>query len=158
MTTGFVERMGSQLVLDGSPFRSAGANNYYFAFREGDEQTRLLDLAESLSLNVLRIWAFNDFKPAAGGALPGESDVCFQFMRPGGRWPELREGARGSGAAGPGGEAGRRARNPTDSDVDELLARLRRDASVSTVDEPADPTTFTATGARSPPFRVGSML
>ncbi len=92
---GFVERMGSQLVLDGSPFRLAGANNYYFAFRDGDEQTRLLDLAESLSLNVLRIWAFNDFKPGALGALPGESDVCFQFMRPGGQWPELREGALG---------------------------------------------------------------
>ncbi len=72
----------------------AGANNYYFAFVEGDQQARLLELADRVCLNVLRIWAFNDFQ-RGGGALPGETDVCFQFMRPGSQMPELREGALG---------------------------------------------------------------
>ena len=72
-----------------------GANNYYFAFSGANGQARLLDLVCQAGLNVLRIWAFNDFKPVRGGAIPADTDVCFQFMRPGRERPELRDGPVG---------------------------------------------------------------
>jgi mannan endo-1,4-beta-mannosidase len=72
-----------------------GANNYYFAFSGANGQARLLDLVCQAGLNVLRIWAFNDFKPVRGGAIPADTDICFQFMRPGRDRPELRDGPVG---------------------------------------------------------------
>ncbi len=72
-----------------------GANIYYFAFSTADDQARLLDLACQARLNVLRIWAFNDFKPQRDRALPADTDICFQFLRPGSDGPEPRDGPFG---------------------------------------------------------------
>jgi mannan endo-1,4-beta-mannosidase len=92
----FVQRQSSQLLLNGEAFRIVGANIYYFAFSEQADQMRLLDIAEDFGVNVLRIWAFKDHVTAAPNSpLPGDTEVCFQFLAPGASEPELREGAFG---------------------------------------------------------------
>ncbi len=70
---GFVQRSGQQLLVNGAPFRIAGANNYYLAYVQEDVQNAVLDLVTPLKLNTLRIWAYLD-APA-----PGPGDVYFQF-------------------------------------------------------------------------------
>ena len=93
---GFVQRQSDRLVLGEDTFRIAGANIYYFAFSAETDQIRLLDLASDFGLNVLRIWAFNDFvNLPPNSSTPAETDVCFQFLNPGASAPELREGAFG---------------------------------------------------------------
>ena len=86
---GFVERRGDQLWLQDRPFRIAGANIYSLAYRTEEEQNRLLDLARKFHCNVLRIWAFLDRH------LPGENEVCFQWLPAGSATPEIREGEYG---------------------------------------------------------------
>lgn len=92
----FVQRQSDRLVLGSDAFRIVGANIYYFAFSAESDQIRLLDLASDFGLNVLRIWAFNDFiNLPPNPPVPAETDVCFQFLNPGASSPELREGAFG---------------------------------------------------------------
>lgn len=56
--TDFVRRDGSKLMLNGSDFRIAGANNYYVAYVEEPVARAVYALAESAGLNVMRLWAF----------------------------------------------------------------------------------------------------
>jgi mannan endo-1,4-beta-mannosidase len=93
---GFVQRQSDHLVLDGATFRIAGANIYYFAFSEQPAQMRLLEVADDFGLNVLRIWAFNDHRTdPPNPPIPSDTEVCFQFLAPGGSAPELRQGPFG---------------------------------------------------------------
>ena len=65
---GLVRRDGGRFVLDGSTFIVAGANCYYLAYSNAAEDgsfehewvEEVLEEAQSLSLNVLRVWAFQD--------------------------------------------------------------------------------------------------
>jgi mannan endo-1,4-beta-mannosidase len=52
--TGFVRAEGSGFVVDGKPFRVAGANNHYLTFGSEAEVLRVLDDAVALQVNVLR--------------------------------------------------------------------------------------------------------
>lgn len=52
--TNFVQRDGSQLVLDGKPFRVAGVNNHYLPFASRAEVVRVLDDAVAMGANVVR--------------------------------------------------------------------------------------------------------
>lgn len=54
----FVERRKEGLFLGQEPFRIAGANNYYLGAVEEATARGVLDLAESIGCNTLRIWAF----------------------------------------------------------------------------------------------------
>ena len=93
---GFVQTQEGHLVVNGDAFHIVGANIYYFAFSTQADQTRLLDLASDFNLNVLRIWAFNDFiNVPPNPPIPGDSDVCFQFLNPGANAPEIRDGPFG---------------------------------------------------------------
>jgi mannan endo-1,4-beta-mannosidase len=70
-----IGRSGSTLTLEGHPFRALGANLYYlqqmFAYDElgvggAAEQARAaLDAMVCLSMNVVRLWAFNDSKDSS---------------------------------------------------------------------------------------------
>jgi mannan endo-1,4-beta-mannosidase len=92
----FVQRQSDRLVLGTEAFHIVGANIYYFAFSAEPDQIRLLDLAADFGFNVLRIWAFNDFiNLPPNPPVPADTDVCFQFLNPGGSAPELREGPFG---------------------------------------------------------------
>ncbi len=51
---GFVQRDGSNLVLDGKPFRVAGVNNHYLPFASRAEVVRVLDDAVAMGANVVR--------------------------------------------------------------------------------------------------------
>jgi mannan endo-1,4-beta-mannosidase len=93
--SGFVERQSDSLVLNGAPFHIVGANIYYFGYGEEADQMSLLDIAESFGVNVLRIWAFNDYKDTPQNPLPGDAEVCFQFLDPATGTPQLREGPFG---------------------------------------------------------------
>src|SRR5437763_13740814 len=86
---GFVQRLGQQLLLDGRRFRIAGANTYYLGYVEEPIQTAVLDLAESLQLNSMRIWAFLDT-----GA-PGPTNVYFQFWNPASQMLQYHDGPNG---------------------------------------------------------------
>jgi mannan endo-1,4-beta-mannosidase len=67
---GPLRRNGSALVLEGAPFRALGANLYYlqqmFAYDElgmhgsAAAARAALDATVCLSMNVVRLWAFND--------------------------------------------------------------------------------------------------
>lgn len=93
--SGFVQRQGEKLVLNGAPFHIVGANIYYLGYVEEADQMRLLDIADNFGVNVLRLWAFNDYKGTPDKPIPGDTDVCFQYMAPGADVPQLQEGPFG---------------------------------------------------------------
>ncbi len=63
---GFVTRVGEEFMLDGKPFRFAGANAYYLmTYATGPDHSRAsvdedIRDAAAMQLKVLRTWAFND--------------------------------------------------------------------------------------------------
>lgn len=88
--SGFVQRLGAQLFLQGRPFRIAGSNNYYLAYVDESALNAALDLAESFGMNVLRTWAFLDSeKPPAAG------EICFQYWDAAANEPRIQEGEDG---------------------------------------------------------------
>jgi mannan endo-1,4-beta-mannosidase len=61
----FVERKGSQFVLDGKAFYINGWNSYWFMVQSVDVYTRprvseMLKIGAKMGLTVCRTWAFND--------------------------------------------------------------------------------------------------
>lgn len=86
---GFIQRLRGQLLLSGKPFRIAGANTYYFTYVEEAVQKGVLDMADALQLNALRIWAFFDANA------PGHGDVYFQSWNTASQRPEIHDGPNG---------------------------------------------------------------
>jgi mannan endo-1,4-beta-mannosidase len=88
--SGFVQRLGPHLLLDGQDYRIAGGNNYYLAYVDAPTQDSVLALAQSFGMNALRIWAFLDTpKPP----VPGE--VSFQYWDPKTKQPLVNDGPNG---------------------------------------------------------------
>jgi mannan endo-1,4-beta-mannosidase len=87
--SGFVQRLGSRLLVDGQAFRIAGANNYYLGYVLEPVLESVLDLATSMSLNVLRIWAFWDHAEAT------DTGVYFQAWDTAARAPAIHDGPSG---------------------------------------------------------------
>ncbi|WP_051326644.1 cellulase family glycosylhydrolase [Aliagarivorans taiwanensis] len=56
----FITQQGEQLLLDGQPFRFSGSNNYYMHYGDNKAITSVLDDAQAMGLNALRIWGFMD--------------------------------------------------------------------------------------------------
>jgi hypothetical protein len=54
--SGFVQRLGPQLLHNGDPFPIVGTNTYYLAYVEESTLIGALDLAVSFGMNVLRTW------------------------------------------------------------------------------------------------------
>src|ERR1700761_6626398 len=95
--SGFVQRQRDQLVLNGEKFRIVGGNIYYFGFRDPTEQASLLQIADNFGVNVLRIWAFNDYRTDKGPPVPRDTDIYFQFLPADGSAPRHHEGPNGLG-------------------------------------------------------------
>ncbi|HET9219440.1 MAG TPA: hypothetical protein VFR18_20805, partial [Terriglobia bacterium] len=53
----FVTRIGSELYLQGRPFRFAGSNNYYPIYKSPFMLTALLDKASASNFAVMRVWS-----------------------------------------------------------------------------------------------------
>jgi len=56
----FVTRSGSELYLNGKPFRFAGSNNYYPIYKSPLMVTSLLDKAAASDFAVMRVWSTVD--------------------------------------------------------------------------------------------------
>jgi len=54
----FVTQQGNQLMLDGELFRFAGTNNYYMHYKSDEMITSVLDDAQKMGLNAIRVWGF----------------------------------------------------------------------------------------------------
>ncbi|MEZ9577958.1 MULTISPECIES: cellulase family glycosylhydrolase [unclassified Vibrio] len=54
----FVSQKGNQLILDGQPYRFAGTNNYYMHYKSDAMITSVLDDAQDMGLNSIRVWGF----------------------------------------------------------------------------------------------------
>jgi len=75
----FVERKGSQFVLDGKAFYINGWNSYWFMVQSVDAYTRprvgeMLKAGAKMGLTVCRTWAFNDGDYNALQTSPGVFD------------------------------------------------------------------------------------
>ena len=88
--SGFVQRLGPQLLHNGDPFPIVGTNTYYLAYVEESTLIGALDLAVSFGMNVLRTWAFLDTEKA-----PGPGEVSFQYWDAATKAPRLQDGENG---------------------------------------------------------------
>lgn len=73
---GFVERNGTQFMLDGSAFYINGWNSYWLMDHAADEYTKprvraMLQAGAKMGLTVCRTWAFNDGAYNALQSSPG---------------------------------------------------------------------------------------
>src|SRR5271157_2210870 len=93
----FVRANGTQLSLDGQPFRVAGANNYYLGFAPDTMVEPVLELAAQMGLNALRTWAFVDCGAAAPGVPPAnaKSGVYFHYQNSTTGNPDYNDGPNG---------------------------------------------------------------
>ncbi|KAK9284431.1 hypothetical protein L1049_023604 [Liquidambar formosana] len=74
---GFVERNGTQFMVDGSPFYISGWNSYWLMDQAVDEYSRprvraMLRAGAKMGLTVCRTWAFNDGAYNALQISPGQ--------------------------------------------------------------------------------------
>ena len=95
---GFVQRHGSELRLDGRPFRFAGASNYYLMYKSPLMVDAVLEAAAGADFRVLRIWGSLDIgdpnDPAT--SIRGSSDgVYFQYWDPVAGAPAYNDGPTG---------------------------------------------------------------
>src|SRR3954471_14743977 len=94
--SGFVTRAGTQLLLDGQPFRFAGTNNYYLHYQSAVARDNVLDKAAASGLQAVRTWA--GFDPgAADGANPtsgSQNGVYLQYWDGSGH-PKYNDGTDG---------------------------------------------------------------
>ncbi|XP_057455656.1 mannan endo-1,4-beta-mannosidase 2 [Lotus japonicus] len=75
----FVERNGTQFVVDGKPFYINGWNSYWFMVQSVDDYTKprvreMLKAGAKIGLTVCRTWAFNDGDYNALQTSPGVFD------------------------------------------------------------------------------------
>jgi mannan endo-1,4-beta-mannosidase len=77
----FVSRVGSELRLEGKPFRFGGANNYYLMYKSPTMVDNLLTSAATHHLRVLRMWGSLDIGNQDGSnSIHGKADgVYFQY-------------------------------------------------------------------------------
>ncbi|KAL5538847.1 hypothetical protein UlMin_043742 [Ulmus minor] len=75
----FVERNGSQFMLNGKPFYINGWNSYWFLYHSAEEYNRprvteMLEAGAKMGLTVCRTWAFSDGSYNALQISPGQFD------------------------------------------------------------------------------------
>jgi mannan endo-1,4-beta-mannosidase len=93
----FVRARGTQLSLDGQPFRVAGANNYYLGFAPDSMVESVLEMAAQMGLNALRTWAFVDCGAGVPGVAPANAKgaVYFHYQNSNTGDPDYNDGADG---------------------------------------------------------------
>ncbi|HEX3046490.1 MAG TPA: hypothetical protein VHY08_17165 [Bacillota bacterium] len=69
--SGFVYTSGTHFELDGHPFYVTGSNHHYLHFASPTEINNTLQDAQTMGINVLRLWAFLDIGSPDGSASGG---------------------------------------------------------------------------------------
>ena len=94
--SGFVTRAGSQLLLDGRPFRFAGTNNYYLHYQSAIARDNVLDKAAASGFDVVRTWGWFDTGTADGSnpTAGSQNGVYLQYWDGSGH-PRYNDGADG---------------------------------------------------------------
>jgi mannan endo-1,4-beta-mannosidase len=94
-STDYVTRSGSELTLDGRPFRFAGTNNYYLMYSSQTMVDDVLARAAAARFTVLRTWGWLDIGNADGSnSVSGKKNgVYFQYWD--GQAPAYNDGADG---------------------------------------------------------------
>jgi len=93
---GFLTARGTELYLDGRPFRAAGSNSYWPAFAPAPVVDRIFDAAAENHFTVMRMWAFNDIGDPADPSTsvdPQNTSTYFQYWD--GTGPARNEGENG---------------------------------------------------------------
>ena len=85
-----VQRLGTQLLDQGNPFRIVGANTYYLAYVDEATLSAALDLVAAFGMNVVRTWAFLDSPEP-----PGPHGLCFQYWDASAGAPRINDGEYG---------------------------------------------------------------
>src|SRR3954454_17237104 len=70
---GFVTRAGSDLKLNGKPFKFYGSNNYYLMYKSRLMVDDVFGDAQAAGFTVLRTWGWLDLAPDGSGAADGVS-------------------------------------------------------------------------------------
>jgi mannan endo-1,4-beta-mannosidase len=94
--TPFVVRKGTQLYLDGRPFRFNGSNNYYPIFKSQLMVDALFEKAADSNFDVMRVWGALDIGNADGSnSVDGgpKEGVYFQYWN--GTEPAINPGSDG---------------------------------------------------------------
>ena len=93
--TPFVVRRGTQLYLDGRPFRFAGSNNYYPIYKSQLMVDALFEKAADSGFDVMRVWGAIDVgAPAGSDSVDGPKEgIYFQYWN--GSEPAINTGADG---------------------------------------------------------------
>jgi len=91
----FVQRAGSQLKLDGKPFRFGGTNNYYLMYQSQKMTNAVLDKAAANDFTVVRTWAWMDIgnQDGSNSVWGADKGVYFQYWD--GTKPAYNDGANG---------------------------------------------------------------
>lgn len=90
----FVSRKGSAFSWGGCPFYYAGTNNYYMTYQSTFMVTDLLDNAQKMGFNVIRIWSFIDRGSLSQGNVI-DSPFYFQYWDSANNRPAYNDGATG---------------------------------------------------------------
>jgi mannan endo-1,4-beta-mannosidase len=85
--TGFVTRVGSDLKLNGKPFKFYGSNNYYLMYKSRPMVDDVFADAQAAGFTVLRTWGWLDQNPSDG--------VVFQTWDPALLRPVYNDGPDG---------------------------------------------------------------
>ncbi len=93
---GFVRRVGAELELGGSPFRFAGTNNYYSAYKSELMVDDVLQDAAEQHFTVLRTWGFIDIGNQDGSnSISGKADGAVYYHYFDGTAPAFNDGPDG---------------------------------------------------------------
>jgi mannan endo-1,4-beta-mannosidase len=93
--SGFVSRKGTELFLNGRPFRFGGSNTYYLEYASPKMVDADLEAASDAGFQVMRPWAFFDIGTPGGddSVHKGDQSVYFQYWD--GTAPAINDGANG---------------------------------------------------------------
>jgi len=94
---GFVTRQGTQLKLDGKPFKFYGSNNYYLMYQSRAMADDVFADAQAAGFSVLRTWAWLDIGNQDGSnSVAGKANgVYLQYWDPVANAPAYNDGPDG---------------------------------------------------------------
>lgn len=93
----FVKRAGSELRLNGKPFRFVGTNNYYLMYKPQEMVDDVLEDAAAAGFDVIRMWGSLEIgnQDGSNSIHRKENGVYFQYWDPAAQRPAYNDGEDG---------------------------------------------------------------